>query len=349
MFLKLTLKLEKFIEGIEISVGLKSIPDKTTGHRREMANHLQTEGMKLAGSYGTGIITSEEWDRIITCAKNITKNRAERHLALDKLLSFAKNSGKTTLYLINKERFCVQLLIRILDPNKIDQGLFGMCGPTTIIASIIKRKPDTYTEAAIALVTTGISAGTFATTLKVPAVYKAYDIHTAKCPEVDWVFLLALKDSDFWAQMLINPGSFGSSTLNDLYSMYEKSGLFTSLVLVDPAGGVQKSQGALVVNGVDKKQRFDHAGVLAADKTVSVILFMPGDLCKTQMNIHPNTYHLFKPNHFVILKKMVVDRSWGFPMYVKLQISTWTMRMITDNIPLSLIYETYGGYIAAKL
>lgn len=350
MFFKLVEKLEDFIIKIELQSGFSPITGKTTELRREMSNILNNEAMKLAGAFGS-IIENNEWDRMIACAKAITLNRAERQSALDKLLSFAKDGGKTALYLINKERFCVQLFIRILDPNKIDQGVLGMCGPTTIVGTIIKRSPDVFAEAAIDLVTTGTTTK-LVTPIKVPSTFTFYGGYTATCPEVDWVFLLAMKDSPFWAQMVMSPNDFGSSTLYDIYAMYEKTGLFSSLLFVNLKAGVARSKGTLTASGADATQRFNHAGTLAADKSVTVVLSMPGVLCQEVIpEIHPNTYHLYKSNHVVILKKIELCDIYPVlgALKAKLEITTWTRKMKTGEIPIQLLINMCEGYIAAKI
>lgn len=347
MFIKNAKKLDSFLD--EILCSFVSVDNKE--QRRRMANIIQEEWKAVQSNNNYRIIDNLEWKQLIACATSVTNKRKERTDALNKLLSFATDDSLTMQYKINKEEFCLQLLIRILDPNKIDQGMLGMCGPTTVTGTLIKRRPDLYAEAAIELGTKGKTYKLLTTNLlSVPSYITDYNkiLNANACPEVDWVFLLALKD-DLEGKIMFNANKFGGCTPNELYEIFNKIPLFKNLIWVDPIHKIVKSKGGgLSAPGSNAETLFNSAAVLANDKSVTVVLNLPGEMCKSQiLNINPNTK--YTPNHSVILKKVEFPNKTPFFETVKLHISTWTQKIQTGEIWANSFYQSYGGYIAAKM
>lgn len=110
----------------------------------------------------------------------------------------ARRSGGNLWKSITRKDLADGLLLRIDDPEKINQGHAGLCAPASLIYSLANDDPVSYARASIELWETGrtaigglkIKAGSDLMNYQLPA--------TKTVPAADWVILASMRDSENW-------------------------------------------------------------------------------------------------------------------------------------------------------
>lgn len=98
--------------------------------------------------------------------------------------------------LLHRETIADQLLERIDDPQKIDQGSVGTCAPAVFIYGIARHQPLEYVKAVAALYDLGVGyIGRF-------RFQPSESCKKSPCPlrvaEADWIIMASIRDSANW-------------------------------------------------------------------------------------------------------------------------------------------------------
>jgi hypothetical protein len=86
-----------------------------------------------------------------------------------------------------------ELTLRVLDPKRIDQGAFGLCGPAALATLLAKTEPVTYIQLAVELLTTGRS---HVRGFSLTPGEEIQRYRPSGTPQADWLVLASLRSSD---------------------------------------------------------------------------------------------------------------------------------------------------------
>jgi hypothetical protein len=126
-------------------------------------------------------------------ADKFCKNPREK-AAFSVVLNFAQEGGTLRGFpTLSRPLVAYQLGLRILDPARIQQGVFGLCGPTAFAVDVLRSDPHQFVKCAVELATSGTSR------LRGRDIVPGADIRnytTAGIPHADFLVLASLRSSD---------------------------------------------------------------------------------------------------------------------------------------------------------
>jgi len=221
--------------------------------------------------------------------------------------------------------------VRLGDAGKINQGTSSLCGPSSLLYSLIKKKPEAYASYISQLYSNG-SAKIGSLDVKPSSDTRNYKVPKDKIHPVDWMGLASLRDSANSALKYssVDDEAAGITMPGTLADWFTKAG-FT---------GVKN-----VTNVLFTKSRSD---IEAADalrrQGYRVCLFINGDMLKVATQNNKSII----PNHWVVLSAPV---NFFEGERITLTVFTWgngTRAVpLTGDLSLSSFLNNFYGYVAA--
>jgi len=126
---------------------------------------------------------------------------------------------------LSPQRVALDLMTRIVAPERIDQKGYGLCGPAAFMMQVAKDRPQAYVRAATDLLMTG-QAQVGGLKLKPRDSIREYDSRT-KIADADWLMLAGLSNESGVAAKEASGelGTFGGSNMNTMFSWLKAAGL----------------------------------------------------------------------------------------------------------------------------
>jgi hypothetical protein len=252
--------------------------------------------------------------------------------AIDIISRFEASGGQGSWPFISKEDVVRGARERLGDPSKIDQGSSSLCGPTSLLYSVIKKNPEAYASYIMHLYNGGY-ARIGSLEVKPRSDTRNYKVPRDKIHPVDWMGLASLRDSENLALSYssVEDEAAGITMPGTLAEWFKKAG-FASV--------------RNVTNLLLTKSRSD---IEAADSLrqqgYRVCLFINADMLEftTQNN------KSILPDHWVVLSGPVRfiagDR-------ISLTVFTWGegLRPVpkAGTLSVSAFLNNFYGYVAAK-
>jgi hypothetical protein len=114
--------------------------------------------------------------------------------ALAKLREFARENTGIRFPHLNKNIILFQLAIRVLEPQRINQQKYGLCGPAHFAVLLARSRPDEYVELAIQFMRDGVAQHR-GLRIKVQREILEHRIPKNHMPQADWVVAASLRNS----------------------------------------------------------------------------------------------------------------------------------------------------------
>ncbi|MGH6926878.1 MAG: hypothetical protein ACREEV_01075 [Dongiaceae bacterium] len=250
--------------------------------------------------------------------------------AIDVISRFESSGGQGSWPFISKADVAAGARDRIADASKIHQGSSSLCGPTSLLYSLIKKKPETYASYVTQLYSNG-SAKIGSLEVKPRSDTRNYKVPKDKIHPVDWMALASLRDSENLALSYssVDDKAAGITMPGTLAGWFTKAG-FTA---------------KNVTNVVFTKSKSDIEAADALRKQgYRVCLFINADMLYVGKQNNKSVI----PNHWVVLSGPVNffegDR-------MSLTVFTWGrgMRAVpeTGDLSVSSFLNNFYGYVAA--
>jgi hypothetical protein len=136
----------------------------------------------------------------------------------------ARKTGGNLWKSITRTDLANGLLVRLDNPELIEQGKAGLCAPASLIYSLANDDPVAYARAAVELWETGrtaigglkIKAGSDLMDYQLPA--------TKTVPAADWILLASMRDSENWFFDYESVNDSGSTRPGETVKWMEKMG-----------------------------------------------------------------------------------------------------------------------------
>jgi hypothetical protein len=251
--------------------------------------------------------------------------------AISVIERFEKSGGQGSWPHISKAEVAAGARERVMDASKLDQGSSSLCGPTSLLYSLIKKNPEAYATYITSLYNNG-SAKIGSLEVKPRSDTRNYKVPKDKIHPVDWMGLASLRDSENLALSYssVDDEAAGITMPGKLTDWFNKAGF----------GGVRN-----VTNVVFTKSKSD---IEAADNLrkqgYRVCLFINADM----LALAKQNKKSVLPDHWVVLSGPVNffegDR-------ISLTVFTWGegMRAVprSGDLSLSSFLNNFYGYVAA--
>jgi hypothetical protein len=251
--------------------------------------------------------------------------------AIDTISRFEAAGGQGSWPFISKAEVAAGARQRLGDASKINQGTSSLCGPSSLLYSLIKKKPEAYASYITQLYDNG-AAKIGSLDVKPSSDTRNYKVPKDMIHPVDWIGLASLRDSENAALRYssVDDEAAGITMPGRLADWFTKAGF----------SGVRN-----VTNLVFKKSKAD---IEAADELrrqgYRVCLFVNADMLDTATQNNKSII----PNHWVVLSGPV---NFFTGDRISLTIFTWGdgMRAVpqTGDLSLSSFLNNFYGYVAA--
>lgn len=126
---------------------------------------------------------------------------------------------------LSPQRVAVDLMTRIVAPERIDQKGYGLCGPAAFMMHLAKNAPEAYARAATDLLMTG-KAQIGGLKLEPQKSIKEYDSRS-KVADADWLMLAGLSNEDGVVAKELSGelGTYGGSNMKSMFNWLKSAGL----------------------------------------------------------------------------------------------------------------------------
>ena len=251
--------------------------------------------------------------------------------AMEVISRFEAAGGQGSWPFIDKKDVSTGARARLADASKIHQGSSSLCGPTSLLYSLIKKNPEAYATYISQLYSNG-TAKIGSLDVKPSSDTRNYKVPKEKIHPVDWMGLASLRDSENAALRYssVEDAAAGITMPGTLAAWFTKAG-FTSV--------------KNVTNVLFKKSKADIEAASALRlQGHKVCLFINADMLEPGTQNNKSVI----PNHWVVLSGPVNffegDR-------ISLTIFTWGegMRAVprSGDLSLSSFLNNFYGYVAA--
>jgi hypothetical protein len=259
---------------------------------------------------------------------SLTTNRQQ--FAAETICSFLKRIGNGYFPHLDRDRVGIDLLLRVGNPEIINQDTAGLCGPVAFIYGLASDSPATYARYAVDLYEKG-KATIGEIVIEPSKGCRTYSPPYSMSP-ADWITAASLRDSENWWFDVddVKVGYSASATIGDIEKWFIRSGYTDVKYESAPVYGLDQSD-------IDDLNRYYSDGRRVVLRINSTMLYGA-----KQSDI---TYH---GNHLVVLHSSIARTPQG----VRLTIFTWGQGnfVIPQGTPLSehdFLNNLYG-YVAGK-
>ncbi|MBG0808736.1 hypothetical protein IY145_05030 [Methylosinus sp. H3A] len=247
--------------------------------------------------------------------------------AAEMICSFLERSGRPYFPNLDRNVVGVDLLMRVANPNIINQSSAGICGPVAFLYSLAFDSPATYAKFAIDLYEKG-KAKIGGLEIEPGPDCRKY-APTPPMSQGDWLTGGSLRDSERLIFDYDSVEARGSTTFGEMADWFQRAGYAD----VDFEDNLVLSRGAGDIGVVNKYFRDGYRVVLRIN---SRLLVDPTDKS-------------YRGNHIVVLRSPI-DLSGKT---VRLSVYTWGQvgRTIPEDggrMPLGDFLEHWYGYLVAK-
>lgn len=144
-----------------------------------------------------------------------------------------------------------ELTLRVLDPKRIDQGAFGLCGPAALATLLAKTEPVTYIQLAVELLTTGRS---HVRGFSLTPGEEIQRYRPSGTPQADWLVLASLRSSDQALTSNTVTGEYGGTTFFDMMGWLKQAGFGVVVGAFAPhLTGFKRTLSSLpIISGIDR-------------------------------------------------------------------------------------------------
>src|SRR5262249_24657836 len=122
---------------------------------------------------------------------------SQQKFAAEMVCDFLERSGRCMFPKLDRDDVGIGLLIRIANPNVMNQGQSSLCGPTNLICSLATDQPAQYARYAIDLYEKG-KAKIGRLLIEPGTGVRDYLPPRGAIPQVDWLTTASLRDSENW-------------------------------------------------------------------------------------------------------------------------------------------------------
>jgi hypothetical protein len=260
----------------------------------------------------------------------INVSTGRQKAAADIIFDFMKRMGSPYFPKLDRDKVGIDLLLRVSNPNILNQRSAGICGPVAFLYAIAFDSPTAYARYAIDLYEKG-KAKFGDLDITPSSDCRQYDPPDPMSP-ADWLTAASLRDSEnFWFNFSSMDDGDSSTSLGEMSKWFERAGysdihsennLFYSLKQSD----------------IDAVNRYYAAGYRIVLRIHSKMLDAATQYDKSS-----------KGNHVVVLRTPITVTGNS----ISLKVYTWgnILRPIpasnTQMTP-SAFLENWYGYIAAK-
>jgi hypothetical protein len=259
---------------------------------------------------------------------SLTTNRQQ--FAAETICSFLKRIGNGYFPHLDRDRVGIDLLLRVGNPEIINQDTAGLCGPVAFIYGLASDSPATYARYAVDLYEKG-KATIGEIVIEPSKGCRTYSPPNSMSP-ANWLTAASLRDSENWWFDVddVKVGYSASATIGDIEKWFIRSGYTDVKYESAPVYGLDPSD-------IDDLNRYYSDGRRVVLRSNSTMLYGA-----KQSDI---TYH---GNHLVVLHSSIARTPQG----VRLTIFTWGQGnfVIPQGTPLSehdFLNNLYG-YVAGK-
>ena len=252
----------------------------------------------------------------------------QQKYAANILCDFLKRMGQPYFPRLDRDLVGIDLLLRVSNPNIINQRNTGLCGPVGFLYSLAFDSPAAYAEFGIDLYEKG-KAMIWRLDIKPSVDCRNYFPPPPMCPG-DWLTAGSLRDSENFFFNYDSVGASGSSSNDELADWFERAG-YTDIHKND---NTFMSRDTGDINLMNKYYDDGYRLLLRINSK----LMYEDSQAKTSN----------RGNHFVILRSPITVNS----QTVRLTVYTWGRR---QDIPApgtqlspSQFLEHWYGYVAAK-
>jgi hypothetical protein len=259
---------------------------------------------------------------------SLTTNRQQ--FAAETICSFLKRIGNGYFPNLDRDRVGIDLLLRVGNPEIINQDTAGLCGPIAFIYGLAADSPATYARYAVDLYEKG-KATIGEIVIEPSKGCRTYSPPNSMSP-ADWLTAASLRDSENWWFDVddVNVGFSASATIGDIEKWFIRSGYTDVKYESAPVYGLDSSD-------IDDLNRYYSEARRVVLRINSTMLY-----AAKQSDI------TYRGNHIVVLHSPIVRTPQG----VQFTIFTWGQGnfVIPQGGPLSehnFLNNLYG-YVAGK-
>jgi hypothetical protein len=250
--------------------------------------------------------------------------------AADLIFSFMKRMGQNYFPNLDRDQVGIDLLLRVSNPNILNQRSAKICGPMGFLYSIAFDSPAVYAKYAIDLYEKG-KAVLGELKIDPSSDCRQYSPPPPMSP-ADWLTAASLRDSEnFWFNYSSVGDDDGSTRLEEMVKWFEKAGY----------GDVHYESNlfySLKLNDIDVVNRYYNAGYRIVLRINSKLLYPETQNKKSS-----------KGNHIVILRSpiSIVGNTISLKVYTWAEILKPIPAPNTQMSPSGFLEHWYG-YVVAR-
>ena len=234
---------------------------------------------------------------------------------------------------VTRNQVSTRLTQLIANPDAVDQGQLNLCGPATVLRTVLRRDPKLVVQFVAGLVEKG--KGRFGRRLVEPGsdlrnqAFKSF----WGCPAAEWVAMSSLRDDENWLldfEGTPDDGLSGATTPGEIEDWLKETDLYSTV----------RNEANLVVNE-DKA----HIMGLAQDSNTDNILLIHSHLLRNASATNKKSDEFILsafPNHWVVLGGPVSDAGGR----VKFDVWSWGSTYTIDVSVTTFEANYYGAVIA---
>jgi hypothetical protein len=281
---------------------------------RTMLRYLIAQTQKVVGAEGIFSITT-----------------AGERDAAEVICGFLKRMGNGFFPNLDRDQVGIDLLLRVGNPEIMNQGAAGLCGPFAFVYGLASDEPRAYARFAIELYEKGASR------LGDKLIEPSKDCRSYSPPDpispADWLTAASLRDSSNWWRDVddVNAKKASGTTVSDIETWFEQSGY------TDVKSEGEYDGSSLGSSDIDALNRYYNEGRRVV-------------LCINDAMLYAarQTETTHKGNHIVGLHSLIARASQG----VRLTVFTWGHGdfQIPQGAPLSEkdFLDKLYGYVTGK-
>jgi len=236
---------------------------------------------------------------------------------------------------VTRNQVSTRLTQLIANPDAVNQGQLNLCGPATVLRTVLRRDPKLVVKFVAGLVEKG--KGWFGRHLVEPGS----DLRNQKfqtswgCPMAEWVAMSSLRDDENWLldfEGSPDDGLSGATTPGEIEDWLKETDLYSTV----------RDEANLVVNE-DKS----HIMGLAQDSNTDNILLIHSHLLRSASAVNKKSDEFILrafPNHWVVLVGPVSDAGGR----VKFDVWSWGS-IYTIDVSVATFEANYYGAVIARV
>jgi len=163
------------------------------------------------------------WQLAHDCIDAAPEKSLHRRTAMFAMSGFLMIESAAAFPKLNVKIVTYQMVLRLLKPERVNQRVFGICGPAHFILLLIKSRPIKYVSMAFDLLTKGKTMGEDGFEI-IPDKYVLDFEPGESIPEADWLLAAPLRN----AQTPIPPGKergvYGGTNGPEVFAYFQHAG-----------------------------------------------------------------------------------------------------------------------------